>query len=80
MPYLSIPIIEVVAGGEDVQQAAFTAKDELLELKVVLMNRQKQIKNLGARDEGLEQKMKVIDKLVGNVTIDKETAELISRG
>ena len=56
------------------------SKDELLELKVVLMNRQKQIKNLGARDEGLEQKMKVIDKLVGNVTIDKETAELISRG
>jgi hypothetical protein len=56
------------------------SKDELLELKVVLMNRQKQIKNLGARDEGLEQKMKVIDKLVGNVTIDKETAELVSRG
>ena len=56
------------------------SKDELLELKVVLMNRQKQIKNLGARDEGLEQKMKVIDKLVGNVAIDKETAELVSRG
>lgn len=56
------------------------SKDELIELKVVLMNRQKQIKNLGARDEGLEQKMKVIDKLVGNVAIDKETAELVSRG
>lgn len=56
------------------------SKDELLELKVVLMNRQKQIKNLGARDEGLEQKMKVIDKLVGNVTIEKETAELVCRG
>ncbi len=56
------------------------SKDELLELKAVLLNRQKQIEELGARDEGIKQKMAVIDKLVGNVTIDKETAELLSRG
>lgn len=56
------------------------SKEQLLELKVVLMARQNQIEALGARDEGLEQKMEVIDKLVGNVTIEKETAELVSRG
>ena len=54
------------------------SKEQLLELKVVLMARQNQIESLGARDEGIKDKIAVIDKLVGNETIDEDTAKLLA--
>lgn len=54
------------------------SKEQLLELKVVLMARQNQIELLGARDEGIKDKIAVIDKLVGNETIDEATAKLLA--
>lgn len=52
---------------------------ELLNLKMALVERQKMIESLGAVDEGIEQKIAIVDELAGNVQIDKETADLLAR-
>ena len=52
---------------------------ELLNLKTALVERQKMIENLGAVDEGIEQKIAIVDELAGNVQIDKATADLLER-
>lgn len=52
---------------------------ELLNLKMALVERQKMIESLGAVDEGIEQKIAIVDELAGNIQIDKETADLLAR-
>lgn len=52
---------------------------ELLNLKMALVERQKMIESLGAVEEGIEQKIAIVDELAGNVQIDKETADLLAR-
>ena len=55
------------------------SQKELLNLKVALVERKKMIEKIGAVDEGIEQKIAIVDELAGNVQIDKATADLFAR-